>query len=477
MSSSNGNGNGHSNGYSNGYRNGNGRRVPLSGVDAAWLHMDDPTNLMIITCVWIFDEKLDFEQLKDTLRERLLGFHRFTQRIANPHGPGAPVWEHAPHFDLSAHVHRLALPGTHDQAALQELVGDMMSVPLDYSKPLWQVYLVEHYGKKGCALLMRLHHCLADGMVLKRVLLSLMDNAPEELQPRKPSAMSSLLPWLTPTLNAVSTAARNTEALLQGLSNPRQMVGLGLSSAAAVSKLLLLGNDPPSPLRGELGIVKRAAWSKPISLAHIKAIGKVTGSTVNDVLLASVSGALRRYIIGRGSVINGPLLHAMVPVNLIPIDANPESGNHFGLIFAKLPVGIDDSVERLERVRREMAAIKRSPEAIIAFGVLAAIGSTPSDIERMVLDLFTAKASAVVTNVPGPREQLSFLGKRIKQPLFWVPSASKIGLGISLFSHAGSIHVGVASDAGLIPDPETIVDAFHAEVDELVGLAQAVGER
>ena len=462
-----------------------GRSEPMASVDAAWLHMENPTNLMVVTGLMLFDEPLEFERLKATLKQRLLRFERFRQRVVEPAlSLGGPRWETDPNFDISAHVHHLALPAPGDQAALQNLVSDIMSTPLDFSKPLWHYYLIEGYGR-GCAVLARLHHCIADGIALGQVLLEMTDPCPEPPAPAQPStaphARDPLAQLFGPITAAVDTTLHVADALLHEgaelLSRPEhalELAKLGVDGAAALGKLLLIGPDSPTLFKGQLGVSKRAAWSTPIALQDVKAIGRITGTTINDVLLTAVAGALRRYLQGRGQPVEGIGIRALVPVNLRPPDAPLQLGNRFGLVFADLPIGVADSFERLLCFKQQMAAIKDSPEAVIAFGILTAVGLVPSGIEHLVVELFGSKATAIMSNVPGPREPLYVAGKRLRHIMFWVPQSGCLGLGVSILSYAGEVCVGITTDAGLAPDPEAIVAAFQAEFDELMDLVRLV---
>ena len=156
-------------------------------------------------------------------------------------------------------------------------------------------------------------------------------------------------------------------------------------------------------------------------MQEVKAVGRITGTTVNDVLLTAVTGALRRYLQSRGQPTEGISIRALVPVNLRPLDAPLELGNRFGLVFVDLPISAADSFERLLSFNQQMAAIKDSPEAVIAFGILNAIGMTPVGVEQRVVELFGNKATTVMTNVPGPREPLYLAGKRLRHIMCWVP--------------------------------------------------------
>ncbi len=453
------------------------RRETFAPVDAAWLRMDTPTNLMMITGVMMFAEPIDIVRLKEVVSHRLLRHERFRQRVRQPVLPlGLPSWETDPHFDLNAHIHRIALPHPGDMSALQELVGDMMSCALDPNKPLWHLYVVDNF-QGGGAIICRLHHCLADGLALMDVLLSLTDRTPDA-PAALPEAGARRAGWLEELLRSAAatskTVARGAETLLhEGFttllqpSHALELAQRGTDYAAALGKLLLMLPDRRTILRGKCGVVKRAVWSNPIPLTDVKAIGQRLDSTVNDVLLAAVSGALRRYLESREQPTAGLDIRAMIPVNLRQPAEMGKLGNRFGLVILSLPVGVRDPLLRLAVVKKRMDDIKRSPEAVVAFGILNTIGLTPVDIEKIIVDIFASKVTGVMTNVPGPKETLYLAGSRLTGLMFWVPTASNLGLGISIISYAGEVIIGVMTDAGLVPDPGVIVDGFHAELAEM----------
>ncbi|MFP2911078.1 WS/DGAT domain-containing protein, partial [Pyxidicoccus sp. 3LFB2] len=248
------------------------------------------------------------------------------------------------------------------------------------------------------------------------------------------------------------------------------LVRQGARGLAAMGKLLVIPQDPHTPLRGPLGNEKRAAWSDPVPLEQVKAVGRTLGGTVNDVLLAAVTGALRRYLESRGVAPED--LHALVPVNLRPLDepVPRELGNRFGVVFLRLPVHISNPRRRLLELAKRMGQVKRSPEAVLTFGALEMLGYAPAPIERTMVDAFGSKATLVATNVPGPREAVSVAGTKLGGLTFWVPQAGHLGLGVSLFSYAGQVTVGVAADAGRMPDPHALIRAFHDEMEALAGL-------
>jgi len=197
------------------------------------------------------------------------------------------------------------------------------------------------------------------------------------------------------------------------------------------------------------------------------AAGAREGATINDVLVAATAGALRRYLLSRGQDVNDLEIRVAVPVNQRPLDRGAELGNQFGLVFLPLPIGVADGRRRLLEAKRRMDELKASLQPAVAMGVLSLLGYAPSRVQPLAVEFFGSKASAVLTNVPGPREQLYLAGKALKSTMFWVPQSGRLGLGISILSYHGQVLVGVASDAGLVPDPERIVSEFEAELAEL----------
>ncbi|MGZ8666752.1 MAG: wax ester/triacylglycerol synthase domain-containing protein, partial [Solirubrobacterales bacterium] len=344
----------------------------MSHADVAWLHMDQPTNLMVITGVLWFGEVPAWDRVREVIAERLVApFPRFRQLVIEG-GPAlsGPHWEEDPNFDLDLHLHRVALPPPGDRAALQALVADLTSTPLDHSRPLWQFHLVDGYGE-GAAMIARIHHAIADGIALARVLLSLTDSSPEAgLAPavEGPAAGSARSP-----LGALAGSARSAAGLARGAAgaiaheslevarHPSHLVDIAATTrrdADVVAKALLPAPDPPSPLKGEMGVAKGVAWSAPIGLAAVKAMGHETGTTINDIVVTAVAGALRRYLRSRDGLVEE--LTASVPFNLRPLDQPlpSELGNRFGLVLLRLPLGIGDRRRRLREVHRRMEEIK-----------------------------------------------------------------------------------------------------------------------
>jgi diacylglycerol O-acyltransferase / wax synthase len=457
------------------------RKQKLDSADVAWLRMDSPTNPMTIVGMLAFGGKISIDEVKQLLAERLLIFERFRQKIEMD---GAPTWVTDERFDIDAHVHRAGLPPPGDKRTLEEFVGDLMSTPLDLSKPPWQMHLVEDYDG-ATVLVARLHHTIGDGIALVQVLLSLTDEHFAQLDlaaiptygkaVEEPSLAESLLRPVSKTVAGLGRAAGSVVGGTFGLvRNPGKVLDMlkeGMSMGAAASRIALLATDSPTRFKGEVGVTKRVAWSGAIPLADVKSVCEATGAKVNDVLLSSVAGGLRRYLLAVGEDVDGVEVGSAIPVNIRPLARAFDLGNKFGLVFLFLPLGIGDARERLREVQQRMEMIKASAEPAVAYAILQAIGAGPALLHREVVDLLSSRTSAVMTNVPGPQEQLHMLGRPLSHLMFWVPRAGTVGLGVSIISYNGTVRLGVATDARLTPDPQAIVRGLHEEFDTLKALS------
>ncbi len=454
----------------------------MPAADAAWLHMDRPTNPMVVNGLFQLGASPDRERVADLLRRRLVDrFPRFRQRVVDPPAR-APAFEDDPDFDLDAHLHDRTLPPPGDRDALQTMVGDLITPPLLPGQPLWHAYLIDGY-EGGAAMLWRIHHCIADGIALGRVLLSITDGADgdgteREGAPGDPAgggrgALSRLAAAPGDALGAVRKVGGG--ALHEGaesLAHPdhlRGLAGAALRDAATGAKLLASPTDPPTGLRGPLSGIRRIAWSEPVPLERIKEAGRRRRVTVNDLLVAALAAALHDRLAAEPSPPEE--IHAMIPVNLRSLEepVPTDLGNDFALILLALPVGPVGPAERLREVAARMDAIKRSHEAPISFGILSALGFTPPWVEDRMIGFFTEKASLVATNVPGPREQVSFAGTPVTGVLVWAPCSGSLGMTVSIFSYAGEVTVGFMTDTALVADPEPLARAYERELRVLCG--------
>lgn len=463
----------------------------MSKVDTAWLRMDSDTNRMVIVGIWILRPGLTRAALAQRVQERLLGYRRFRQ-CARLDATGAH-WLDDADFSLDRHVvtHRLARRRGQDaRAALQARAGALAMVPLDPVHPLWQFELIEDY-EGGSALIARIHHCIADGIALIGVMMSLVDGgrAPPRRKARAPrQGLEAAEDWVADTLirpfgdiaaraldaagggaaRSLSLLASPQQGLSESLDQAMELARLGGQLASDLAALALMPDDAPTRLKGLPRGEKRVAWCEPVPLAEVKAIGKGLNCSVNDVLLSCVAGAIGRYLRHHGEDPAGKEIRAMVPINLRPLDEAWKLGNRFGLIPLVLPIGITNPIERVYAVRARMNALKGSLQPLLTFGLLSVAGLLIKPAQDAMLGLFGRKTTAVMTNVPGPGEKLKFCGATLEQTMFWVPQTGTVGLGVSILSYGGGVQFGVIADSALCPDPQQIIDAFAPEFAQLL---------
>jgi diacylglycerol O-acyltransferase len=446
----------------------------MSSVDTAWLHMDRPSNLMMICGVLIFGERLTLARLKFAVSDRFLRFKRFRQRAVQ--APAGAHWADDPKFDIDAHVRRAKLRGAAGKAQLETLVSELMATPLDPSKPMWQFHLVEGY-EGGSAVVVRIHHCYADGIALIQVMLSLTDAdrkgrvpGPVPPPPKRSESTDG-----DPLAGVFEMATKiGSDLIEKGVGiwhDPAKAVAFAKQGSAfteELAKLVLMGEDSRTRFKGQPGVAKRVAWAEPIAVSEVKAVGRALDSSINDVLLSSVAGALRSYLMQKGESVEGLSIRALVPVNLRPAEKAWKLGNRFGLVFLDLPIGIENPVERLYAVRENMRVLKGSYQPVVALGLLAVMGAGPKVLQEQLLALLAKNATAVMTNVPGPQQPLYLGGALIGSMMFWVPQSGNIGLGVSILSYNGEVRFGVVADRGLCPDPGHVIEGFAPEFEKLV---------
>jgi len=242
----------------------------------------------------------------------------------------------------------------------------------------------------------------------------------------------------------------------------------GYQVVSDVAALALLADDSPTQLKGKPIGRKRVAWSEPLPLDDVKSVGKGLNCSINDVLLSCVAGAIGQYLRERGEDPAGKEIRAMVPVNLRPLEEAWKLGNRFGLAPLVLPIGIENPIERVYAVHRRMAEMKGSYQPLLAFAVLAVSALFIKPVQDAILGMFAKKATAVMTNVPGPARLLQFCGSTLRQNMFWVPASGDIGVGVSILSYGGGVQFGLITDEKLVPEPQAIIDRFAPEFDKLL---------
>ena len=461
----------------------------MSRVDNAWLRMDNDANLMMIVGVWLLTPAVPYATVCQRVTDKLLKYERFGQKVV-PDAMGA-MWVTDDAFDIRQHIVRETLPrrkGQSRQHALQARCAELATTPLAPARPLWQFHLIDDY-EGGCALIVRIHHCIADGIALISVTQSITDggNDPPRRKTRARDADDGgehdwladavLKPLSDLAVKALGMYGQGVARSVQALSRPQQLLGsldMARTGYQVISDLVALAampDDSPTQLKGKPSGKKRVAWNQPLPLDQVKAVSKCLGCSINDVLLSCAAGAIGQYLRDRGEDTQGKELRAMVPVNLRPLDKAWQLGNKFGLAPLVLPIGVENPIARVYAVRQRMNELKGSYQPLLAFGVLAVAGLMVKPVQDAILNLFSKKATAVMTNVPGPTQPLTFCGATVRQNLFWVPASGDIGMGVSILSYAGGVQFGLITDAKLCPDPQAIIDRFEPECDKLLWLA------
>lgn len=463
----------------------------MSRVDTAWLRMDNDVNLMMIVGVWLLEQPVAYEAVCQRIGDKLLQYERFRQKVVQD--PVGALWVTDEAFDIRRHVLRETLrrrPGQSAIEALQARCGQLAATPLDPQHPLWAFHLIEDF-EGGSALLARLHHCIADGIALISVTMSITDGGtdpPKRRRIRKPDpeagheepdwlADAVLKPLSEIAVKAMGMYGQGVARSMDALSHPQQQLLSSLDMARGayqvvndVAALAVMPDDSHTQLKGKGAGQKRVAWNTPLPLEQVKLVGKALGCSVNDVLLACAAGAIGEYLRQHGEDPVGKEIRAMVPVNLRPLDKAWQLGNRFGLAPLVLPIGIDNPIERVFAVHRRMDELKHSYQPLLAYAILSIAGLMIKPVQDSVLNLFAKKATAVMTNVPGPAQPLTFCGSTIGQSIFWVPASGDIGLGISILSYRGGVQFGLISDAKLCPEPQRIIDQFEPEFEKLMWL-------
>jgi diacylglycerol O-acyltransferase len=432
-------------------------------------------------------------------------------------------WTDDREFDLARHVCAVPMPPDTSMQAVERHVAARRSVPFDRAHPLWSAELLAPVqlddGTTGCVIVTRFHHAIADGVRLTQVMLGMLDpdfassvpkvartgtsggalvstdaigasaaevarvtgaatrSAARIVTGAARGAVSTVGQMATSPQAAAASAASTLASTVGLVRHPDRLVDalqvLGVDDHRSVNDMtsagkLLLGGTSHTVWTGRPGAVKSVAWSTPIPIAPIKAAARRRGATLNDVLVGALAGALKAYLAGRGDEVDEVLW--MVPVNLKPFDEDlPEDlGNHFALVMLDMPLTGVTPDERIGDLRHRMQRIKNSDEPVLTFGLQRTISMSPSRMATALTNFFANKAVGVLTNVPGPTRALAFDGTPVRQVIGFAPCSGDQPLTATIFTYAGTVTVGFAGDADLVPDPQTLVALVRDELDDVV---------
>ena len=454
----------------------------LSPLDVSFFYLETPTTHMHVGGVAILQPPVggfDFDEFAAIVERRLPLLPRYRQKVRwVPAHIGNPVWVDDAEFDLSYHVRLSALPkpGTEDQ--LKEFVARIQSRPLDRSKPLWEMYVLEGLADGRIAIITKTHHAMVDGISAMDISTLILDLAP---QPREsppdtwvpspePSDLELLggavVDWLRKPSQIVDTART-------GMLDVRRAIGHAASLAGGVAATVrtTARAASPTPLNVEIGAARRFGMART-DLDDYKRVRKAHGGTINDVVLATVSGALRAWLQTRGESVNGLTVRAMVPVSVRADSEQGTGGNRVSSYFVELPVSEPSAVMRLHQVSYAMTAHKDSSQAVGADALVALSGFAPPTLHalgaRLAGGMTRRMFNLVVTNVPGPQIPLYANGAQMLEVFPVVPLAKGQAVVIGLTSYNGGVYYGLNADRDAMPDVDVLAQCIEESLAELV---------
>ena len=455
----------------------------LTGLDASFLHLEDESSHMHVAGVMLFEgPPPPYDELLEVFERRLPLVPRYRQRLAFvPLGQGRPKWVDDPHLNLRYHVRSTALPSPGSEEQLQNLAGRVFSQQLDRDKPLWEVWLVEGLEGDRFAMLSKTHHALVDGISGVDIISVLFDTSPKPAAPTAPGDrwLPRPLPSRAQLLGEAmleratipTEVVRSMRAVLRG---PRRVLEAARDAAVGVGAMAWAGLNPApsSPYNAPIGPHRRFTWMRA-SLRDMKAIKDSLGGTVNDVVLATVAGALGRHLRRRGHNTDGLELKAMVPVSVRQDLERGDLGNRVAAMMAPLPVWCQEPLARLDLVREELKGLKSGGQAVGAQVLTDLSGFAPSTIMNQASRVMSRQRffNLVVTNVPGPQFPLYLLGRRMLEPFPMVPLAKNQAIGVALLSYDGAINFGVVGDYDLLWDLDEFAGDLRQSLAELAVVA------
>ncbi len=456
----------------------------LSPLDAVFIDAEDEDQhtSMAIASIAVFEgPPPTHDEFLAYLAGRLPLVPRYRQKLRTvPFRLGPPVWADDPHFDLGYHVRRVALPAPGGDQQLAELMARVMSQRLDRERPLWEYWVIEGLAQGRWALISKVHHCMVDGVSGTDLYRVIFDFSPEPSPPAPDDRTVAAEPSpfelaAQAALRNVALPARDALALTSAALKPGNAIHQATDTVRAVAKLTPgLRSAQESSLSGPIGQGRRYTWARA-SLDDVKTIKRELGGTVNDAVLAAISGGFRELLLARGEQPGPHMVRSLVPVSVRAPGEESIYDNRVSAVLADLPVHVADPAERLAAVRAELEALKASKEAMVG-EALASLGRyslypVASWWTRLAFRLPQREIVTVTTNVPGPGQPLYGMGRRLLEIIPYVPIATTVRTGISIFSYDGNLTFGVTGDFAANPDLDVLARGIEHGVSELLAAA------
>ncbi len=453
----------------------------LNPLDAVFVDAEDadPHTSMAIASIAVFEGPApSHEEFLAHMAGRLARVPRYRQKLRTvPFRLGRPVWVDDPDFDLRYHVRRTALPAPGGDQQLADLMARVMSQRLDRDHPLWEYWVAEGLADGHWALISKVHHCFVDGVSgtdLYRVIFDLSpEGSPAAVDERVAGAEPSAVELAVQAArDAVVLPVREALALRGAVADPHGAIRQAADMTRALAKLTpALWPATGSSLSGHIGRQRRYTWARA-SLDEVKAIKRALGGTVNDVVLAAISGGYRALLLARGEQPGPHMVRSLVPVSVRAPGEESLYDNRVSALLADLPVHIADPVERLAAVRAELAALKTSNEAMLGEALTSLGRYTPfpfaSWLVRLGFELPQRDIVTVTTNVPGPRQPLYGMGRRIVEIIPYVPIATTMRTGVSIFTYCDHVTFGITGDFAASPDLDVLARGIEDSLAELL---------
>jgi diacylglycerol O-acyltransferase / wax synthase len=455
----------------------------LSSQDASFLHLEDAVSHMHIGSVAVFEgPPPPYDELVTRVRANLPQVPRYRQRVRFlPLALGRPVWVDDAHFNLRYHLRRTSLPEPGGDEELRLLVGRVMSQQLDRDKPLWEMWMVEGLSDGRWALVTKVHHSVVDGVAGAELLSAILDDErdPEVPEPDdwRPERQRS-----GPELAARALAERALspyDAVRFALDSPRRAAELAVGTAQGLLTMAGVLKPPPSSsLNGPIGPHRRWDWARS-HLSEVKRVRNAFGGTVNDVVLTAIAGGFRELLASRGEPTDRDV-RSLVPVSVRSAGERGAYNNRVSAIFADLPVGIEDPVERLAAMHEQMEDLKGSYSAVAGDVLVGLSGFAPAMLLALSLRAATRvpqrNVNTVTTNVPGPQRTLYAAGRRMLECFPYVPLGGHVRVGVAIFSYDGGLRFGVTGDYDHAPDIQVMCDGIERSMAELLEAADPRGK-
>jgi WS/DGAT/MGAT family acyltransferase len=459
----------------------------MNPLDAWFLYAEEDgvNHMNILSFIILEGPPPAYEELLALVESKLPQLPRYRQVIRPlPLQIARPVWVDDANFDLQFHVRQTALPSPGDDTVLERLISRLMAQQFDRSRPLWELWAVEGLEGGRWALLSKLHHAMVDGVSGADMVSILLDKDPDARPAKtrrwRPTPAPSTLEILAGSAKGVATSpVELARAAKAAVAAPRHVAATALAGVTAGHRALRGGSA--KSLNGPIGPSRRYTWTS-YSLADVKRVREQLGGTLNDVVVATAASGFRALLLSRGEDLEGRSVRVIIPIALHARDARGTAvaaglyENRITGVFADLPVGEPDPVERARLIREQLAALKASREGVAGDALTKLSGFAPATFlalgQRAAAQMRQGTINSVVSNVPGPQVPLYALGRKVlaahpSPPIFPVGAR----MAVAVFSYNGGLHFGLIADYSTVPDVHVLRDGIRAGLDELLAAA------